>query len=89
MGEDCDALGKTVVPVRYLWDSILPSKLIPSTFTTVVWMDHLIQMETGGGESQMMERMEGDVDPMAEVFVGRAPVDNYREVSNFVKNHSI
>lgn len=79
--------GDNIVPVRGLWawnyDSSPPN--IPSDLYYAC-LDGSYDYNGNGIYGEMNDGTGGgDVDLLAEVYVGRAPVDSYEELSNFVR----
>ncbi|MBC7128535.1 MAG: choice-of-anchor J domain-containing protein [Thermoplasmatales archaeon] len=87
LGGDADA-GNEIVPVRRLWNETYFGNYkahIPSD----LYYACLDGSYNSDGDSYWGEPTDGeggkDVDLIAEVYVGRAPVDNAAELANFVR----
>lgn len=91
LGGDCDASGEgKVIPIRSLYAKFIwEGRTFEENLPADVYYSCLDGTFDFDGDSQYGEPGDGEnggeVDLLAEVFVGRAPVSNTEELSNFVR----
>ncbi|MEM7263764.1 MAG: C25 family cysteine peptidase, partial [Planctomycetota bacterium] len=82
---DCDECEGVIVPVRYLQDEALFANPMPSDLYYSC-LDGSFDHDGDGVYGEPNDGPDGgDVDLLAEVLVGRAPVDSVQEAENFVR----